>query len=174
MPSTPTSFRAPWSRSLVVISVIVPLVCVAVVSAPLASLGQGNRWGFLLATLPLLLPSVAALFLIRGYVLRDHDLLVRRLCWTTRISLTGLRSVRHDPAALRWSIRTFGNGGLFSFTGFYWNKTLGSYRCFVTDPARSVILRLPKRTLVVSPDDPSAFVARMEALAGIASGRNAD
>jgi hypothetical protein len=30
------------------------------------------------------------------------------------------------------SLRACGNGGGFSFTGWYWSKSLGSYRAFVT------------------------------------------
>lgn len=162
MSSQPITFRAPWCRSLVVISVVVTLVCFAV-CAPLAAVGQKWRpWGALLGILPALLPAGAAPFLIRGYILTDDSLLIRRLFWPTTISLAGLRAVRHDPAAMRWSIRTCGNGGLFSITGFYWNKKLGSYRAFVTDPARSVIIRLAKRTLVVSPENPAEFAARLQ------------
>lgn len=59
---------------------------------------------------------------------------------------------------MRASLRTFGNGGGFSFTGRYWNKRLGSYRAFVTNPARSVVLRWQDRTVVVSPASPEEFV----------------
>jgi len=59
---------------------------------------------------------------------------------------------------MRGSIRTFGNGGLFSFTGFYRNRLLGAYRAFVTDPRQAVVLRFPKRNVVVSPGAPEEFV----------------
>ncbi len=49
-------------------------------------------------------------------------------------------------------------GGLFSFTGSFRNKALGAYRAFVTDPHRTVVLRFPKRTVIVSPDSPEAFL----------------
>ena len=59
---------------------------------------------------------------------------------------------------MRWSTRTFGNGGLFSFTGFFRNKALGAYRAFVTDPHQTVVLHFPTRTVVVSPSAPEQFV----------------
>jgi hypothetical protein len=52
----------------------------------------------------------------------------------------------------------FGNGGLFSFTGVFRSPKLGRYRAYVTDPARTVILRFAERIAVVSPEDPDAFV----------------
>jgi hypothetical protein len=56
------------------------------------------------------------------------------------------------------SVRTCGNGGLYSFTGWYWNQELGRYRAFVTDHAKIVVLRYPESTVVVSPGDPEGFV----------------
>ncbi len=63
-----------------------------------------------------------------------------------------------DPDALRGSIRLFGNGGMFSFTGLFRSPKLGRYRAYVTDPARTVTLRFADRVVVVSPSDPAAFV----------------
>jgi hypothetical protein len=51
-----------------------------------------------------------------------------------------------------------GNGGLFSFTGWYWNKTLGSFRAFATDFRYTVVLKREGSTVVVTPDDPQGFV----------------
>ncbi len=72
--------------------------------------------------------------------------------------LTDLRSAQVEPRAMRWSVRTLGIGGLFSFSGWYYNTLLGSYRAFVTDPNRTVVLRLGRRSVVVSPSEPDVFV----------------
>jgi hypothetical protein len=60
------------------------------------------------------------------------------------------------------SLRTCGNGGAFSFTGWYWSKSLGFYRAFVTDLNSTVVLRFGKRTVVLSPEDPEDFVSEMK------------
>jgi hypothetical protein len=83
---------------------------------------------------------------VRGYTVTSDTILVQRLFWTTRLPLAGLQSARFEPEAMRWSIRTFGNGGLFSFTGCFRNKLLGAYRAFVTDPRRAVVLRYSGRS----------------------------
>jgi len=62
-----------------------------------------------------------------------------------------------EPNAMRGSIRTFGNGGFFSFSGLYRNTLLGPYRPFVTDFRHTVILRYHDRTIVVSPPEPEEF-----------------
>jgi hypothetical protein len=64
---------------------------------------------------------------------------------------------------MKCSSRLFGNGGLFSFTGLYRNRSFGRYRAFVTDPARSVALFLPNRVVVVSPADAEGFVRSIHA-----------
>ncbi len=108
--------------------------------------------------LPFTIIAGGALFTIRGYMVTPDAVLVHRLFWTTRLPLTGLQSARFEPDAMSASIRTFGNGGLFSFSGFFRNKALGTYRAFVTDPNRTVVLRFPSRTVVVSPSTPEDFV----------------
>jgi hypothetical protein len=80
------------------------------------------------------------------------------LFWTTRLDRNGLKSAEFVPKAMNKSLRTCGNGGGFSFTGWYWSKSLGFHRAFVTDLNRTVVLRFGTRTVVVSPDDPEDFV----------------
>lgn len=104
----------------------------------------------------------SAVFAIRGYTVTVDAILVHRLFWTTRLPLAGLASAKVEPDAMRGSIRTFGNGGVFSFTGFYYRRALGNYRAFVTDPHRTVVLRFPKRTVVLSPVAPEEFVHEID------------
>jgi hypothetical protein len=108
--------------------------------------------------IPLGALAVCALFIVRGYVLTPDSILVKRLFWKTRLPLDGLESAKHSPNSVGGSIRTCGNGGLYSFTGWYWNQELGRYRAFVTDHARIVVLRYPDKTIVLSPGDPEEFV----------------
>jgi hypothetical protein len=123
--------------------------------AAVYSSGRPARLGLV----PLLLIPGCALFSIRGYSLTAESILVHRLLWTTVLPRAGLESARFEPPAMRSSIRTFGNGGFFSFTGLYWNKLLGSYRAFVTDPKRAVVLRYAsRRAVVISPVAPELFV----------------
>jgi len=110
---------------------------------------------------PLLL-LLALPFMVRGYVFSNGELIIKRLGWNTIFPLNDLQSVEMNPHAVKGSIRTFGNGGLFSFTGRYYCKNLGHYRAFVNDWNKLVVLRFEKSTIVVSPDDPDAFVEAVE------------
>jgi hypothetical protein len=156
-----TQFRAPWSKSLIVASIFATLVCLGVAYAfwtlpAEPSFEPVRLW---LSLVPLAIILLCALFAVRGYSITNNALLIDRLFWTTRIPLTELQSVKFDPAATHRSIRTFGNGGFFSFTGYFRNKELGSYRAFMTDRRRAVVLRFPSSVIVISPDRPEDFVS---------------
>ena len=150
-------YAAPWSLSLIVISVLASAVCVAV-SVGLALAAKVPVW---VALGPLVIVAGAALFTIRGYTITPEAILIRRLLWTTRLPRAGLASAHVEPGAMRGSLRTCGNGGLFSFSGFFYNQTVGSYRAYVTDPRRAVVLRFSGRIVIVSPDPPEEFAREL-------------
>jgi hypothetical protein len=150
-------YTAPWSTSLIIISSFATVICIGIaISVALT----GRPW---IALLPLAVVCGGILFMIRGYTITSDSLFVHRLFWTTRLPLSGLHSAQVEPDAMRRSIRTFGNGGLFSFTGWFRNTALGSYRAFVTDPHHAVVLHFPTRTVVVSPSAPEDFVSAIRA-----------
>ncbi len=149
------TYKAPWSTSLIVISSLATILCVGISTGMIWKLGGLPR---VVAVLPLAILFGSALFTIRGYTITSDAILVQRLFWTTRLPRAGLQSAQFEPSAMRSSLRTFGNGGLFSFTGFFRNKGLGAYQAFVTDPNQTVVLRFSNRTVVVSPAAPEEFV----------------
>jgi len=163
-------FKAPWGRTLLITSTIAVLVCLAVTFCPHTSATPANPRFFLLRAVPLILVFSSALFIIRGYIVTPDAILIQRLFWNTRLSLADLQTAIALPDAMRGSIRTCGNGGLFSFTGWYFSKPLGSYRAFVTDAHLTVVLRFQKRTAVLSPENPERFadevMARKSQLTG--------
>ncbi len=155
---------APWSNSLRLVSGFSTVILVAFVIAMPRWLAHAAGPPFtaelraLLPFLPLAILAGAVLFMVRGYELDGRFLLVRRLLWNTRVPLDGLQRAWHDPACMRKSMRIFGNGGLYSITGYYRNAALGAYRAFVTDRGRAVVLKTPARVVVVSPERPEQFL----------------
>lgn len=147
-------YKAIWGMTLKVASALAAAILLGVAVMPV----PGLWWTRLL---PVAILAGAVPFVVRGYAVQDGVLLIRRLWWNTRIDLAGLRSVRFDPEALKGSLRTCGNGGLFSFTGWYWSRRLGLYSMYVTDLKRPVVLTFDKRVVVVSPADPDAFVKEL-------------
>jgi hypothetical protein len=146
-------YKAHWGTSLIVVTSLSTIVCLGIA---FVLFKHGGTLLYLGLSLLALIVG-CALFAICGYTVTPDAMLVHRLLWTTRLPLAGLQSARFEPNAMRWSIRTFGNGGFFSFSGFYRNKLLGAYRAFVTDLHQTVVLRYGGRTVVVSSSAPEEF-----------------
>jgi hypothetical protein len=170
-------FRAPWGMPLLLMTGACLVIC-ACLSLPGLATVLGNAvfmrglgvsmipilavW--LMTAVPLLTMVASAAFMVRGYVLTEGFLIIKRLGWETCLNLSRLTSATIDPDAPHGSIRLFGNGGFFSFTGWFRNKKLGVYHAYATDMKRAVVLRFSDKTVVITPDDPPKFVAAVNSI----------
>ena len=156
-----THFGAPWCRTVKIVTVAVLVLMLAlpfVVPSATRPWVHAGAWATLLFCL---------FFSVSGYSVKNGQLLIQRLGWATKFDLTRLSAFEVNPHAMIGSIRLFGNGGVFCFIGHYRNGVIGRYRAYVTHPKNAVVLEFGARTIVVSPDDPSAFV---EALRHVTKG----
>jgi len=164
-------FSAPWSRSLRISTTSSMLVLLAVMAVA-ALVGSRGRMPLPLRVglmgLPVLVVLATLPFMVRGYLLTDKQIEVQRLGWRTLLPLAGLVAVTGQPEGLRGSMRLFGNGGLCAVTGWYWNRRIGRFRAYITDPARAVLLRYRDgRQVVLTPHDVQHFIVRVKTLAGL-------
>lgn len=160
----PDTFRAPWARWVKIASIGSIGVLLGLASLPFLNLPKGPFRGApagLVTGTALAILALSALFTVRGYTLEPGTLRVHRLFWTTDLPLAALESAWASPDAMRGALRLFGNGGLFAITGVYSNRRLGRFRAFATDPANAVVLELRERKVVVTPQDPARFLARL-------------
>jgi Bacterial PH domain len=162
-------FSAPWSRSLRLVTTcsVVVLLSLALVGLSLGP-RQSLLWCMAMVGAPLVVLVGALLFMVRGYVLTESRIEVQRLGWNTFLPLAGLVAVQGEPQGLRGSLRLFGNGGLFAISGWFWNRRIGRFRAYATDPERTVLLRYRDgRKVVVTPHDVQHFIVRVRKLANI-------
>ena len=160
-------FSAPWSRSVRAASVaaVAGLLIILV-----AGLTTGPRelpiWRFAMVGVPLVVLLGTLPFMVRGYSLTESHIEVRRLGWSSALPLAGLAAVTGEPQGMRGSVRLFGNGGLFGISGWFWNRRIGRFRAYATDPSRTVLLRYRDgRQVVVTPHDVQHFIVRVRTLA---------
>ncbi|MEM1268587.1 MAG: PH domain-containing protein [Bacteroidota bacterium] len=146
-------FSAPWSSKLKLLTGAFVAICVAV-----GVLTEG--W---LSLIPYGIIVLTAAFAVRGYSVTDGHLLIHRLGWANRVDLAEIEHANHAPGVTVGSVRTFGIGGAFGFIGYFRNAVLGAYQAYVTDTANAVVLQLPEKTIVVTPERPAEFVAAIEA-----------
>jgi len=97
---------------------------------------------------------------IQNITLQGQLLSIKMTFWTARFDLNGLRSAGLDAEVFKCSLRTFGNGGLGAFHGYFWSKRMGKFRGYVTDTSRVVVLRWEDagKCVVVSPKDTEYFI----------------
>jgi hypothetical protein len=152
-------FSAPWGNLLKIMSMGITLLLIAI----FGYIAFLNRASMLHVTIlyiifPVIVLSTCLLLTVRGYSISEDSLLIKRLFWSTEVSLESLKSVEIDPKAMTGSIKTFGNGGLYSFSGKFRSRKLGSFNAYVTDLKNCVVLKTADRTVVVSPGNPELFV----------------
>ncbi len=156
-------FRAPWSAWLWVIT---GSSLALFLGLPLALFAAGVDRRIALLVLVAtagFLALVARMAWIRGYRVSRHALAVRRFGPEIAFDLVELDSLEVDPRAMSGTY-VMPNGGLFSFGGKGCrNRRLGRYEAYATDPRRSVVLRFADRVVVVTPEDPRAFVQAVHA-----------
>ena len=64
-------------------------------------------------------------------------------------------------------LRTFGNGGFFSFTGGYWGREIGRATAYATDLGPGLLLRYPTRAVVLTPTEPAALAKALRRASGL-------
>lgn len=147
-------FHAPWSPTLWILTIGAGggvLIGIVV---------SGLLWLQVLLGGVLLIPLLLS---VQGYSVQDGQVLVHRPGWVTRLDLADLQMIEAVPGVMRGSIMTFGNGGLFGYVGHFRNEALGAYRVYATKRENAVVLHLEDRPVVVTPDEPEAFVEVVEA-----------
>ena len=156
-----SQFSAPWSRFLILTSAGVTVLMLVVFWAvpPISTVDESPAFLWFLYLLPVLLLGCAALFIVRGYEIVDENLEIIRVFGRKKYPIETIKSVEYNPAATDMSIRTMGNGGLYSFSGFFRNSYLGTYRAYSTNKMNNVVIHREKGyPIVISPGEPAEFI----------------
>jgi hypothetical protein len=159
-------FKALWGLPLKAITAGVSCLLSGIAVYSLWQMLNGSASTNLIAVLmPLVILAFCSLFTVRGYTISMNQLIVHRLGWTNAIELSNLLTAEFVPGVMHGSRRTFANGGLFAFAGNFYASDLGSYRAYVTDGMKAVVLKFTDKTIVVSPDEPEEFIAAVTSAA---------
>lgn len=96
----------------------------------------------------------------------DAGLAIHRPVGSLCKSFVGIKHINHPPAIPPGTtIGLVASHGFFGVFGLFWNREWDPYRVFVTDSRNRVELVWQDGTrIVVSPDDPSLFVASISRL----------
>lgn len=147
-----------------IISAYLILFGVALMTTPVFIAEPGSDYSnmVLMAVGGLLLVSTLVSYLLSpaAYVLCEEGLIIERRWKSKLIPVEDILQIRLPvEKELQWPVRTFGNGGLFGYTGRYYTKHIGSMRWFCTRRDRQVIIEQKSALpVVISPDEPARFV----------------
>jgi hypothetical protein len=89
------------------------------------------------------------------YIIERGKLIIRRPLKDLTIDILNIKDVALiDKDAMKWSIRTFGNGGLFGFYGKFRNGAFGNMTWYATKRNNYVMLKTTdSETIILTPDD---------------------
>ena len=119
-----------------------------------------NNW-FLALMIGLILACIfffTYIFSIQSYQITEDKLIIKRPLsgLNKEILLSEIESAKLlSKEDLQGTIRTLGDGGLFGYYGYFFNRKLGSFRMYVTNHKNLILLIVSKSKteIVISPDD---------------------
>lgn len=156
------NFKASYDTTVKILSFFVTLLLIVLVF-PL-------RKAPLLPLVIYLIVCVATIaisfgFSILHYSIQNETLIIHRPFGNKEFPIRDIQqAIPIDPKSLKWSIRLWGNGGLFGFYGIFSNNKFGRMHWYMTNKKTPVLLQLSKKKIIVSPDDPIAFIVGLKLL----------
>jgi Bacterial PH domain len=100
--------------------------------------------------------SFCYLFRPMRYIVEKNGLTIHRPLKDYHLELHKIKSVYlTDTKTMKWTIRTFGVGGLFGYYGKFRNKTFGNMTWYATQRNNFVVIETTdNKKIVITPDNP--------------------
>ena len=131
------------------------LVIMVFIAYPLFTAGgsMGALLGSAIEIILLVTIVFCYLYAPQHYSLSGDVLIIHRIIKNKEIKLNGLKAIHYFPNIEKGlTLRTFGNGGLFGYFGYFTNKATGSFRMYSTKGKDFHILDFGKEKIGISPD----------------------
>ena len=115
-------------------------------------------------------PIILIILFIAMYLLKtlsvsvaDDSITINRKIKPVVIEFSEIASIRRVDD-MKFAMRTFGNGGLFGYTGMYYKKGIGSMTWYCTQRQNYILIeKTGGKKLVVTPDDADGFMQEIAA-----------
>lgn len=145
------TFRCPWSKTVTFITLCTPAIFGLILwqTWDIMTTDAAVSW-VLYGVLALTLPIFAYTFISSPRrIVVDQDRLTIH-CWGKEkaIALTDITEV--GVHSFTGSIRLCGSSGMGGYLWWFWNRSLGRFYAYVTDPGEALYLKTDKRTYVIS------------------------
>lgn len=166
-------YKASMDRTTKTLTILVPLLLFFTVFIPSFTKNTFGSIDFLNPSPVNVFPFGLILILVitygfspKAYALEDRQLIICRPFQNKLYATEGILTVSLvDKKELKKSIRVFGVGGLFGYFGLFRNSRYGTMIWYATRRDQFVVIeRANGRTIVLTPDDPNAFVSEFNQL----------
>lgn len=166
-------YKASMDRTTKTLTILVPLLLFFTVFIPSFTKNTFGSIDFLNPSPVDVFPFGLILILVitygfspKAYALDDRQLIIYRPFQNKLYATEGILTVSLvDKKDLKKSIRVFGVGGLFGYFGLFRNSRYGTMIWYATRRDQFVVIeRANGRTIVLTPDDPNAFVSEFNQL----------
>ncbi len=156
-------FKATLDRTARLITGFVILIFI-LNSVLIITASNGSHVSLVFVVLLLGLAVGMYLYSVKGYSVDSDALNIVRPIGNKTYFYSDIRSARRvDREETKGMIRTLGNGGMWGYTGKFYNKTLGSLTLYATRRYPAVLVTLQKGTkLLLTPDDAEGMTEAMQ------------
>jgi len=115
--------------------------------------------GLIIAALIMLIILIFCyLYAPTAFEISDSRLIVYRNYGKIEFNhITGCRAIEKK---VPFTLRLWGNGGVFAGTGIFWNKLYGVFRMYITHAKQSefVVVETDQQIIIISPENPKMFI----------------
>lgn len=100
------------------------------------------------------------------YILSGDSIVIKRPFGNKSIPVSTIsKAEKIERADLRYSIRTFGNGGFLGYYGSYYNKKLGKMQWYATNLNNAILLTTnTSKKMIITPDEHQKFLHQIAPL----------
>lgn len=129
----------------------------------LFAVGMGETGALFLPAMAVAGMGLIQAFRTRGCAVDREGVTVKRILRPLSIPPEELAEVRTDPGAPEVTVHRRALNGFYGMHGTFWNRDLGNFRMYVTNPDNVVeIVTREGGHVFISPDDTSGFVSHLE------------
>lgn len=153
-------FKASLGKNMVIFTIVILLI-ILLSAIPLFLLIDGiTTFKVCFATCMLLVILISWGYRTNSYKIEHNEIVIERPFGNKRIPMKSVTETQKiDARDLRYSIRTFGNGGLFGNYGKFFNKKFGNMTWYATNLNNAVLLKTDAgKKIIVTPDDHEKFL----------------
>ncbi|MCF0071101.1 PH domain-containing protein [Dyadobacter sp. CY261] len=162
---TAMKYSASLDKSTKLLTIGLTVFFIAVLVFEAVTFSAEARVGFFASAVILVVTYLYAyLYHPTGYTLNASELHIHRPIGSLTYARGQFTSVKVVPKEnLRYSLRTFGVGGLFGYYGKFYNAAYGHMSWYLTRREHLVMITLEnKKNILLSPDEADAFLKNLQ------------